>query len=444
MLKMSKYTLFQKNRDEYLLFNTFSKAFLGISFKDDKLKNKIDRLINGEILLENEQSADFNILVEQGILTNLYPEDEDKLLENNFYSNYFLGDVAAITLAPSLSCNLNCNYCYQAGYRQDKKNLLPGISWDENAFEFVKNFIKSKGLKKITFIWFGGEPLIYYQLLKKFSDNIKKYYADKPIKIKFDIITNGTLLSKDILLIFIDLPIDSAQITIDGPERIHNSMRPYINGGKTYQDIISNITQLLNITKVNISLRFNLSLENSDLKYYAEFISTMAKNFGHFIKNRRLRLEYPVLANNAFLYKNQISLNEYSKNFITYLKILSDAGIAKNKTFKYMPPFCTARSNNSLLIGPGSDIYKCWEHIGNPDYVIGNAISGLNKIKENEWKIIGSHYYHKKCLGCKLLPICMGGCPLKYGKYKAEPECPFFSDLKIFWEILKFTNGIIR
>lgn len=442
MLKLSKYTLLQKDGKEYLLFNTFSKAFLGVSFSDAKQKDLMEILVNGGSISESDMPAGFNVLIDQGILTNLSPEEEDKLLENSYYSNYFSNDVATITLAPSLSCNLRCNYCYQSGYRQNSDTLSSGSTWDQDALEFIKKYIGSRKLKKVVFVWFGGEPLLAYRLLKNFSYGIKEYLAKDPLKIKFDIITNGTILNEDILSVFGDLPMETAQITIDGPEKSHDRMRPYVNGKGTYRDILKNIAEILHKTDTSVALRFNLSLENSALKYFTGLVSEMKKSFGSYVQSRRLRLEYPVLATDAFSYKNQISLKEYSGNFVGYLRILADAGIDRDKMFKYMPPFCTTRADNSMVIGPGGDIYKCWEHIGHQEYVVGNTKTGISKLKEDEWKVVGSHYYHKKCVDCKLLPVCLGGCPLNWAKYKTEPDCPFFAEPGMFWNILKYTNGV--
>ena len=111
-------------------------------------------------------------------MTNLNPEDEERLFENNFYSNYFLDNVPSITLAPSLSCNLNCNYCYQSGDNQEPINTLPKADWASTAYEFAKNFIDSRNLQRVTFVWFGGEPLLSHKPLREFSRNIKKYYAN--------------------------------------------------------------------------------------------------------------------------------------------------------------------------------------------------------------------------------------------------------------------------
>lgn len=442
MLRLSKYTLFKQDEEKYLLFNAFSNAFIGVEFDDITQKDIMNDLIGGRTIPRNKCPESFSTLIEQGIVTNLNPEDEERLFENNFYSNYFLDNVPSITLAPSLSCNLNCNYCYQSGDNQELINTLPKADWASTAYEFAKNFIDSRNLQRVTFVWFGGEPLLSHKPLREFSRNIKKYYANKPVKIEFEVITNGTIINEDILADFTELPIKFAQITIDGPEESHNMIRHYKDGRGTYESIVANLTKILKQTSVNVSIRYNLCSENSAALYYKNLTSHITKDFSAFIDNRRLRIEYPVLATDTCLYKNTVSLKQYTDSFIGYLKTLSAAGVAKDKIFKYAPPFCTARNNNGLVIGPGGDIYKCWEHIGNQEYVVGNTSEGWVKIKENEWKVIGSNSYHPKCLKCKLLPLCLGGCPLNWGRNKSEPECPVFMKPEIFWDILKFTHGI--
>ena len=84
-------------------------------------------------------------------------------------------------------CNLNCKYCYIEHKNQD----LP--------INLLKIFLKQAiplGLKQIYF--HGGEPLLmpisYY---KEIANFLKKNYPDE--NIKMDLVTNGTLIIKEII-----------------------------------------------------------------------------------------------------------------------------------------------------------------------------------------------------------------------------------------------------
>ena len=73
---------------------------------------------------------------------------------------------------------------------------------------------------------------------------------------------------------------------------------------------------------------------------------------------------------------------------------------------------CGIVSANNLVIGPKGELYKCDHHIGDKNYVVGNVKQGL---------LFNKPYYDyctikhpKKCLRCKLLPLCYGGCRNDY------------------------------
>ena len=76
---------------------------------------------------------------------------------------------------------------------------------------------------------------------------------------------------------------------------------------------------------------------------------------------------------------------------------------------------CAIRNKMTLTIGPEGEVYKCWEIVGNKDYIVGH-------IKHDEFiitnqKLLNRYLYGSDpiessvCSKCSFLPICMGGCP---------------------------------
>ena len=69
---------------------------------------------------------------------------------------------------------------------------------------------------------------------------------------------------------------------------------------------------------------------------------------------------------------------------------------------------------NAFVVDPDGDMYNCWNEIGEKSACIGN-IADLKQrgkyelMNEIRWLTWGPFEY-SKCLKCKLLPICMGGC----------------------------------
>lgn len=60
------------------------------------------------------------------------------------------------------------------------------------------------------------------------------------------------------------------------------------------------------------------------------------------------------------------------------------------------------------------DLYKCWNDIGEISKAVGNINFGENSLQST--KLISEYsscdfFEDPKCKECKLLPVCMGGCP---------------------------------
>ena len=127
-------------------------------------------------------------------------------------------------------CNLQCKYCFEKAFDdfdvdfpEDVEELDDEIKYDPKML--TKLIINDK---KPYFIFYGGEPTLKLDLIKKIID-------DLPKKTKYIIQTNGLLLNllpKKYLKKF-----ESIFISIDGNKKITNENR----GKKVYETIIKNI-----------------------------------------------------------------------------------------------------------------------------------------------------------------------------------------------------------
>lgn len=65
---------------------------------------------------------------------------------------------------------------------------------------------------------------------------------------------------------------------------------------------------------------------------------------------------------------------------------------------------------NNYVIDLLGDLYKCWNEIGRKEKVVGNVVEGFlynNVMVEYlNYEVI----IDKKCMECKVLLVCMGGC----------------------------------
>ena len=84
---------------------------------------------------------------------------------------------------------------------------------------------------------------------------------------------------------------------------------------------------------------------------------------------------------------------------------------------------------SSFCIAPDGEIYKCWEQLGNHLHGVGNIVTGrLNLYRQADYALSALPFDNEKCVNCKILPICGGGCSIDARKNTLEDQninlCP--------------------
>lgn len=169
----------------------------------------------------------------------LVPEDVDETEAVIIQSNIlrFSEKVYTLTIAPTMKCNFVCPYCYEVNkvYPQMEQNLVEKV---KELFKRIK-----ENHEYLSVAWYGGEPLLGFDIIQELSKEAINLFGEKYIA---SIITNGYLLSSDIISQLEKLCIKQMQITLDGPPEIHNKRRKLPNGGDTFFVILNNIKKWLN------------------------------------------------------------------------------------------------------------------------------------------------------------------------------------------------------
>ncbi|WP_416197617.1 MAG: hypothetical protein ACFWUA_08455 [Sporanaerobacter sp.] len=124
-----------------------------------------------------------------------------------------------------MNCNFDCIYCYEKNERQ---NVTMPKDVQDKIVEFVKQ--QTKYVESINIGWYGGEPLLAFDVVKDISERVMNICKEKDIMYSSFIVTNGYKLTKDISADLERLHINSAQITLDGTEDTHNKRCP-LKGG---------------------------------------------------------------------------------------------------------------------------------------------------------------------------------------------------------------------
>ena len=408
----SKYNILSKSEKYgYLLFNTMSLAFIRINEQDIDMWNKLREAPDS---YTNFQNYDF--LIKARILVDNQEDDLNVYLADVLKNRYNSSDMA-LTILPTRGCNFGCIYCYE----QDRPNVLMNEQTEKAIVKFV---CSNSNLKRLSVVWYGGEPLLNFDSMVRLTKMFKQLNIEYSAKI----VSNGYLLTKEKADLMKDLAIRNIQITFDGSEEIHNQRRFLLGGQPTYRKIMDNLKYLLSINKeITIDIRTNIDRRNKDdyNKFYQDFKSE--------INDKRVTM-YPgfvsdLLSSECVSPEFNISEGGYKAQFI--LDIFDKYGI-EIKSFlpKYRRHSCVASKYFAFVIGPEGELYKCWRMVGNQKETIGNVNDGsFDMVKFSKYLIGADYTLDSKCLHCEFITLCGGGCPLvrmrnKYEKISLNHCCP--------------------
>lgn len=392
-MKLSQYTYLFEKAGKYYLYNSQSGLLASLE------KTVYESLYNKDF--ESLDKFFLDTLVKKGVVV------EDDQVYNYYYKKrqeYFaaVGNNESLNLviAPTSGCNFACPYCFEG--EKANKRMSPEVI--DSLIGFIKSY---KETKKLSITWYGGEPLSAFDLMVRILERTKSECPQ--MELTQSIVTNGYLANAKVVEFLKNEGFKNIQITFDGLEANHNKTR-YLKGSKkpTYRQIMDNVDRLVAEmpTECIISLRININKDNEEDFYY---MYRLIKEKYH---NDRVFV-YPGFIREDSKDGSQMCYKSISgKSVFDFYKRLEERGMnidfyphKKNKG-------CMICSNNSLIIGPEGEIYKCWNDFNNPEKIIGNV--KYNRIIDStllgRYTFEATPYADEKCKECKLFPVCDGGC----------------------------------
>ncbi|KAF5050840.1 Radical SAM superfamily protein [anaerobic digester metagenome] len=181
-----------------------------------------------------------------------------------------------LTLSVTERCNLRCKYCtysdnysYSRGYSTDDMPYETARQAIAQYFTLVELGKRYNPYRTLSIGFYGGEPLLNFQLIKDCVEYVSATYPD--YDVLFTISTNGTLLNTEVSEYLMEKGFSIA-ISLDGPEKEHDRNRVYANGKGTFNDVIQNIGPIIDsgYEKISSLVVFDI---NSDLFKIQDFFN---------------------------------------------------------------------------------------------------------------------------------------------------------------------------
>jgi His-Xaa-Ser system radical SAM maturase HxsB len=334
------------------------------------------------------------------------------------YSHLFYGTSLHIVV-PTARCNHKCIYCHS-----EAKNISSkGVDMDKKTSQDTVDFIFQTPSDAITIEFQGGEPLLKFDIIQEIVSYAKSKNKEFKKDLRFDLVSNLSLLDHDILKYLIKENINLGT-SLDGPEKVHNKNR-ILMGGNSYKET----TYWLNEIKTNYNYPINALMVTTrhSLKYPEEIIDEYIKNNLDWIRLRHLD-------SLGYAHKNK-SIDYSAEEYFVFWKTAVDHIVKQNKQYKITEGFiklimqklsgiytnyadfespCGAIISQ-LAYSHNGDIYTCDEGRQYEMFKLGNVKKDKYKdiIKSNAAcsMILSSINDSLMCDTCAYKPFC-GICPV--------------------------------
>ena len=411
LVKISSFvTVYDNDQDHLALYHSIKLLPV---FVEKSQSNFIKSLQCGvdENLLTQEEKNIVDDLIKIGFIANQSVEECD-LLE---IRQHLKPDLSVMYLILTDKCNLKCKYCFiEAGFSEDYQ--CKDMEW-EVAQKALDYFSKNRNHNLECQVWFyGGEPFINSKLLFKCLD----YLKENDPEVNQMIISNGTLITKEIAFKLKDYPKLQISVSLDGPKEINDQMRIDKNGHGSYHRIIHGIENLK-----AAGLRFGVSCTLGE--HNVDQVMSIAEWIKDYIKTPHIGMNLMVDTPRQFVDEDYIS--RASKGLIDFFDKYRNEEVYESRILRKVTAFvkCNPRWHDcaacgkQIVIAPDGQIGICHEGLGEKKFFIGDIHKDFDfyaSLQIQEWAS-RSPANMLECRDCAALGTCGGGCPygamLRYG-----------------------------
>lgn len=412
---------------KFYLYDVNTKMLVGISKNLYEFLNNMDQ--EEYVIIPDDLENEVNRLLKYNIFNEPNFDYEIEYPQCEYIEDILNNCMRTITLQVTQNCNLRCKYCVYSGSYENRIHTNKRMSFEtaQKAIEFLHEHSSLSAAVSIGF--YGGEPLLEIELIKKCVDYAKKIFDGKDLS--FTMTTNATLLTETIM----DFLVENnfyVTISFDGPQKIQDKNRVLADGKQgSFNIVMKNVEQFLGkYPEFSEHINFNAVLDpTNDFECSNEFFmnyDTVQKNKARGVlistdglKKELERDEAFTIAYEYEMFKNFLwscgKIKEVgSKLTVSYLEQLEQLvvdraiGLEKNKKYAHPGGPCLIGVHKFFVSAEGN-FYPCERvdesiectRIGNLeegfDFERIKMLLNIGKLTENECKQCWAFQFCTQC-----------------------------------------------
>jgi uncharacterized protein len=341
-------------------------------------------------------------------------------------------DTLKITVLTTLQCNFACDYCIQ-GDHGDYNKTAAKMSLDMAARvgAWIERRVDAIAPKRLVLTFFGGEPLLNMPVLYYLSERLHERCAARGVELLINIITNGLLITREMVERLNPLGLNGIKVTLDGDRDAHNRSRPLRGGQGTFDKIVANMRAVADITRIAVGGNFDMDSADSypallDFLAGQDFAPRLSKVFFKPVireKSAQSRGIIPLTVvgaegkplNGACMTSAGTGVSRVCDtcNFVdekmSYLREETKKRGFSTSDGVHMGP-CEIHKSHAHTIGPDGSLFAC------PGFA-GEALQSTGHIddRQEDFRTQAQRNFERlaaweQCHDCAFIPVCAGGC----------------------------------
>ncbi len=413
--------------------NTLTDAQLVVSSDVATLLDRFEQPADRTAMtLSGEEREALDLLEENGFLV-ADRASERRSIDRFFEVTKSSTDELNITVLTTLQCNFACDYCFQ-GDHGDYNKFAEKMSLEtaQRVGDWIERELDRVRPDKLSLMFFGGEPLLNLPVMYAIAERTAAATAARGLRQTISIITNGLLLTPEIVDRMVPYGLTGVKITLDGDKDTHNRMRPLRGGQGTFDRIVENLGKVAGRVRIAIGGNFDESSVDSYpalLQFLREqdFADKLVKvNFKPIVREKAAAVPkgvLPLIPVNAGRQAARRHLHDIGRGRARTTCDSCDfaeesMSFLREETKKQGFPTpdgvhggpCHVHMQHAHTIGPDGSLYACPGFTGEKAQSTGHIDD-----RRDPWRLATREKFDRlspwsECGDCAFIPVCAGGC----------------------------------
>jgi len=380
--------------------------------REEIIKTILEKYASDESVTREEIEGCFDDIEELKAEGKLFSPDNFESMAGRLKEKS-AGVVKALCLHIAHTCNLNCSYCFASQGKYHGDRALMSFEVGKRALDFLVE--NSKGRHNLEVDFFGGEPLMNFDVVKQLVAYARSIEKDAGKNFRFTLTTNGVLIDDDVID-FANRECSNVVLSLDGRKEVHDRYRVDYAGNGSWEKIVPKFQKLVEARGgQGYYMRGTFTHANPD---FLKDIETMLD-----LGFTELSME-PVVGpesdpSSLTAEDLPIVLEQYEKlaelmlkrhregRPFTFYHYMIDL---KGGPCIYKRISGCGSGTEYMAVTPWGDLYPCHQFVGEEKFKLGNVFDGVSNFEAQNDFAACNVYSRPECRDCWARLYCSGGC----------------------------------